>query len=159
MIEQKNKSKIYLLIIGVLLITNIVLLSFLQQEPKQNSRQDRKAYIAAFLKEEIGFDEQQLQAFDTLSTRHREKVSSIWEKARASKGEQFGQLVAGDFTDSAINAVAEQSADKQKAVEVIMCTHLKNIRMLCKPAQLPKFDSLFGKALNKRREGKRKNAK
>ena len=148
MIEQKNKSKIYLFIIGILLLTNIVLLVFLQQEPKRNFHQDRKAYIAAFLKDEIGFDQQQLQQFDTLSTHHRETMGRMWEKARGSKSEQFRQLAAGKFTDSAINAVAEQSANKQKGVELIMCTHLRNIRMLCKPEQLPKFDSLFGKVLS-----------
>ncbi|MEO6723487.1 MAG: Spy/CpxP family protein refolding chaperone [Ferruginibacter sp.] len=157
MVEQKIRSKIYLLIIGILLLTNILLLVFLRQQPTQNFHQDRRAYIAAFLKDEIGFDQQQLQQFDTLSKNHRERMSRIWEKGRGSKGEQFRQLAAGNFTDSVINAVAEQSANKQKAVEVIMCTHLRNIRTLCKPEQLSKFDSLFGKVFNRRGEGKKKN--
>ena len=159
MLQQKSNSKIFLLIIGILLITNIALLSFLLREPKKTSRQDRRAYIAAFLKNDIGFDEQQLQQFDTLSTHHRENMSSVWEKARGSKGEQFRQLLAGNFTDSAVDAVAEQSARKQKSIEVMMCSHLKNIRLLCKPEQLAKFDSLFPKVLNRRAEERRKTAK
>jgi hypothetical protein len=62
MLQQKSNSKIFLLIIGILLITNIALLSFLLRGAKENFRQDRRAYIAAFLKNDIGFDEQQLQA-------------------------------------------------------------------------------------------------
>jgi periplasmic protein CpxP/Spy len=159
MLQQQNKSKIFLFIIGILLLTNFVLLFFFLQEPKKDSHLDRRAYIAAFLKDEIGFDQNQLKQFDTLSSHHRENMKNIWDKTRIPKGEQFRQLAAGQFTDSAIDAVAEQSAKRQKTVELMMCAHLKNIRLLCKPEQLPKFDSLFGEALNKSRDPKKRAAK
>jgi hypothetical protein len=55
--------------------------------------------------------------------------------------------------------VADQSAASQKMMELQMFNHLKNVRMLCKPEQLPKFDSLFVKILNKRGgEGRKKQA-
>ena len=159
MLQSQNKSKVFLFIIGILLLTNFALLFFFLQEPKRDSHLDRRAYIAAFLKNEIGFDQNQLQRFDTLSAHHRENMKGVWDKTRIPKGEQFRQLVAGQFTDSAINAVAEQSANRQKTVEVMMCTHLKNIRSLCKPEQLSKFDALFGDALNKSRDPKKRDTK
>jgi hypothetical protein len=159
MLQQQNKSKVFLFIIGILLLTNFALLFFFLKEPKRDSHLDRRAYIAAFLKDEIGFDQNQLQRFDTLSAHHRENMKTAWDKTRIPKGEQFRQLVAGEFSDSAINSVADQSARRQKTVELMMCTHLRNIRLLCKPEQLQKFDSLFGEALNKSRDPKKRNVK
>ena len=83
----------------------------------------------------------------------------MFESHRASKDKQFKELAAGNFSDSVINRVADQSAGSQKIMELQMFNHLKNIRMLCTPEQLPKFDSLFVKILNRRGgEGKKRPA-
>lgn len=159
MINSTNKSKVLLLIIAILVIANIVMLSFFlqkKQAPRQSSRPDRKAYISAFLKEDIGFDQQQLQQFDTLSNRHRKNMGAMFDKIRSNKAEQFRQLVNGNFTDSAINAVADHSVSMQKEMELRMLTHIRKVRSLCKPEQVAKFDSDFGKVLARRNDGKRK---
>jgi hypothetical protein len=64
--------------------------------------------------------------------------------------------VAGNFSDSIIQLLGEQSAATNKIMEVNMFTHIKNIRQLCKPAQLPAFDSLFNKVFGRRNEGEKK---
>jgi hypothetical protein len=79
----------------------------------------------------------------------------MFENHRASKDKQFKQLVAGDFSDSVISAVADTSATTQRSMEVRMFNHLKRIRMLCTPGQRPRFDSLFVRILNRRGEGKK----
>jgi hypothetical protein len=160
MIDKQNRNKVLLLIIGILLIANIVMVSFFIMKKdgrKQERRPDRKTMIADFLQKEIGFNQQQLQQYDTLSNRHRENMKAMFEKLRGTKDLQFKQLAAGDFSDSVINSVADQSAASQKIMEVQMFGHLKSIRMLCTPGQLPKFDSLFVKILNRRGgEGRKK---
>ena len=72
------------------------------------------------------------------------------DSLRSTKEKQFKELAAVNFSDSAMNAVADRSAATQKTMELKMFNHLRNIRLLCKPEQLPKFDSLFGKVLNRR---------
>ena len=82
----------------------------------------------------------------------------MFDGLRSSKDNQFKQLTAGNFSDSVMNSVADQSAASQKIMELQMFSHLKNIRMLCTPEQLPKFDSLFVKILNRRGgEGRKGN--
>jgi|GWRWMinimDraft_6_1066014.scaffolds.fasta_scaffold03724_3 protein CpxP len=160
MINTQNKSKIFLTIIGILLVANIALISFFllkKDGGKHERRPDRKTMIANFLKNEIGFSETQLQQYDTLSDNHRENLKGMFDSLRSSKDKQFKQLAAGNFSDSVLNSVAEQSAVSQKKMELQMFNHLKNVRMLCKPEQLPKFDSLFVKVLNKRGGDGRKN--
>lgn len=153
MIKEQNRSKVLITIIGILLVANIALVSFFlfkNDGIKYEKRSDRITMITNFLKKEIGFSADQLQQYDTLSNKHRENMKAMFDSLRSSKGKQFKQLTAGDFSDSVINRVADQSALSQKLMELHMFNHLKSIRNLCTPSQLPKFDSLFVKILNRR---------
>jgi len=150
---KDNRTKIFILLIAILLIANSVLLVLYFQQSssnKQHKRQDRKAYIAAFLKKDIGFSQEQLVKYDTLSDKHRKKISLLFDQQRANKAVQFKQLVMAGFSDSSINTEAEASAATQKNAEVLFITHMKNIRLLCTPQQLPAFDTLFVKVITRR---------
>ena len=144
------------------MVSNIALVSFFllkKDSRKYEKHSDRKTMIANFLKNEIGFNVQQLQQYDTLSNNHRENMKGMFDSLKSSKDKQFKQLTSGGFSDSVINSVADQSAISQKIMELQMFNHLKNVRLLCTPAQQPKFDSLFGKMLNRRGgDGRKKDA-
>ena len=162
MINTQNKSKIFLSIIGILLVANIAMVSFFllkKDGGKHEKRSDRKTMIANFLKNEIGFNAQQLQQYDTLSNEHKENMKNMFDSLRSTKDRQFKELTAANFNDSVMNSIADQSAAAQKTMELQMFNHLKNVRLLCTPEQQPKFDSLFVKILNRRGgEGRRKDA-
>jgi hypothetical protein len=55
-----------------------------------------------------------------------------------------------------MDSTANLAAAKQKDMEIEMFANYKNIRNLCTPVQLPKFDSLFYTMLNKRPEDRKK---
>lgn len=153
MTNSTKKSKIFISIIGILLVINIGVVSFLllnKKSSKHEKRPDRKTMISNFLKTELDFDSAQLLKYDSLSNRHKEIIKKMYDSLKVSKDSQFRQLTAGDFSDSIMDAVASQSGAHQKAMELQMFTHLKNIRLLCKPAQIHAFDSLFVKVLNRR---------
>ena len=153
MINKQNRSKVFLAIIGILLIANIALVSFLLMKKDGRNREKKpewKAVISGFLKKEIGFDTVQLKQYDSLSDRHKSNMKKLTDSLRSTKEKQFKELAALNFSDSAMNAIADRSSSTQKTMELRMFNHLRNIRMLCKPAQLPKFDSLFGKVLNRK---------
>lgn len=159
---KDNSKKIFILIIAILLVANSALLVLYFQQSSsqmQHFRQDRKAYIAAFLKKDIGFSQDQLLKFDTLSDNHRKKISLLFDQQRENKSVQFKELVTGNFSDTTINTVAEASAAIQKKAEVLLFIHMKNIRLLCTPQQLPSFDTLFVKVLTRRGgdEGRKKS--
>lgn len=167
MINNQNRSKAYLSIIAILLVANIAMVAFFlfkkDGDKHEKPRVDRRTMIANFLKKEIGFDSVQLQQYDTLSLRHKESMKKLFDSLRSAKDKQFKKLTADGFSDSIMNVVADQSAANQKMMELQMFSHLKNVRMLCKPEQLPGFDSLFVKVLNRRGgegrgEGRKKQA-
>lgn len=153
MINKQNRSKVFVAIIGILLVANIVLVSFLLMKKdggRREKRPDKKTIIAGFLKNEIGFDTVQLRLYDTLSTRHTDNMKKIMDSLRGTKEKQFKELAAINFSDSAMTVIAERSAATQKTMELRMFNHLRNIRLLCKPEQLSKFDSLFSKVLTRK---------
>ena len=158
MINKQNRSKVFLTIIGILLVVNIALVSFflLKKDTKREKRPDRKAIIANFLKTEIGFDTAQLQQYDTLSNRYRAYMKKMFDSSRITKDNQFKELTTANFSDSAMNNIADRSAAFQKVMELRTFNHFKNIRLLCTPEQQPKFDSLFDKVLNRRGSEARK---
>ena len=159
MINNQNKSKVFLLIIAILVIANIAMLSFFLQKKETKPRvdkPDRKTVISNFLKNEIGFNQSQLIQYDTLSNRQRDKMKSLFEDMRNNKNSQLKQLAPGNFSDSIINVVADQAVVSQKMMNIQMSNHIKSVRELCTPEQLPKFDSLFIKAFSKWGDGRKK---
>ena len=153
MINKQNRSKVFLVIIAILLVANIAMVSFFllkKDADKRDKKPEWKTVISGFLKNEIGFDTVQLKQYDSLSDRHRDNIKKLMDSLRNTKEKQFKELASVNFSDSAMNIIADRSAATQKTMELNMFNHLRNIRLLCKPDQLPKFDSLFGKVLNRR---------
>lgn len=149
----KPRNKVLLLIIGVLLLTNIILVSFLllnKPSSKRGARGDRSAMISSFLQKDIGFEQQQLRQYDSLSEPNRIRIKAMFDTLGKYKENQFKQLAIDNFSDTAIIKTANDIADKQKGIEIILCNHFKEIRNICTPQQRPVFDSLFYKILNKK---------
>ena len=155
--STNSKNKVLLIAVVILLLTNIAMLVFfLKESPKKGGHGGREAMMTEFLQKEIGFTPQQIQQYDTLSKQHREKMKAMFEEAGKNKENQLKQLAAAGFSDSSINSIAGQSAEKQKVLEISMFEHLRELRRICTPEQQPKFDSLVYKILGRRGEGRKK---
>jgi periplasmic protein CpxP/Spy len=154
--STQTKSKLYLLIIGILLITNIAMLFFFLQNKDKgkktpNRGNDKSVMMKEFLKKDVGFTESQLQQYDTLSRRNRERMKADMDAMKSAKEEQFKELGSKGFSDSAIVAAAIKVAGNQKQVEEKMLGYFATVRKLCTAEQLPKFDSLFYKMWSKKK--------
>ncbi len=143
--KHKN-SKLYLLIIGFLLVTNVALLWMLnnkKSDAKYNGKFDKGAMLKDFLQKEIGFNNEQIVQFDTIAKLQRAAMKANFEAIKKNKENQLKLLGSLSFSDSAIAQMANQSAENQKVMELQMLNHLAAIRKLCTAEQLPKFDSTF----------------
>ena len=112
--------------------------------------------ISNFLKTDVGFDQSQLLQYDTASNLYRSKMKSLFESFGANKNYQLKKLVEGDFNDSSMQKLGDESAANHKTMEINKLIHIKNIRALCKPNQLAAFDSLFTKVFGRKEEGVKK---
>jgi protein CpxP len=159
--STQTKSKLYLVIIGILLVTNIGMLFFFlkgrdHDHIKPPPRTDRRMMMKNFLQKEVGFDSLQLQQYDTLSNRFKEKNKADMDSLKANKEEQMKLLGSKGFSDAAIDSVVNKSAENQKLMELHLMTHFATIRKLCTTDQLIKFDTSFYKIWSKKKRPEEK---
>ena len=160
--STQQKNKILIIIIGILLVANIVTLSFFllkKNDHGRSGRPDKKAQVTAFLTKEIGFTKDQLNSYDTISDEHRSKMRSTFDDMSADREDIFQKLASQQFSDSAIQVAAKAIAEQQEGFETMMLRHLKDIRNICTPAQRAIFDTGFYKIIAKRGEGKKDKQK
>jgi hypothetical protein len=155
------KSKLYILIIGILLITNVAMLIFFlkghhDDHGKPPARIDRRAMMKNFLQKDIGFNDQQLQEYDTLSNRFKESNKAEMDSLKANKEEQFKVLGNQGFSEATIDSIVNRSAENQKQMELHLMYHFANIRKLCTGDQLVKFDTSFYKIWNRKKRPEEK---
>lgn len=145
--STQTKSKLFLLIIVILLLTNIAMLFYLfkKDDSIKPPQKGRDVIAKEFLQKEIGFTDQQMQLYDTLSKQHKERMKGTFDDIRSSKEQQFKEIGRHAFSDSAIAEAVTQSIEKQKLMELRFYNHMLEVRKICTAEQLPKFDSLFYK--------------
>lgn len=146
---KKNKSLLGIIIF--LLISNIAMLVFFlalgNNTKKEHNANTRKDMISNFLKKDVGFDQQQMDSYEQIHKDHFEKMRPFFDSLHASK-DNFYNLLYVEAPDSVVNKAAAVIGENQISLDIQMFRHFKNIRSLCKPEQLPKFDSLFKTVLS-----------
>jgi periplasmic protein CpxP/Spy len=155
MMNEQPKSKVLIIIIGILLIANIIMLAFFmlnKHTDNKQTRRDKKMYVNDYLKKEIGFNEAQMAKYDSLGKQHHEKIRSAFNKLSAERKTILAELATADFSDSAINNAANHMHDQQRTLELNMLMHIKDIRNICTGEQRPRFDTGFYKIFGKRGE-------
>jgi flagellar basal body-associated protein FliL len=152
--NTNSKSKIIILMIGILLIANIILLSFFLLNKPENKRGERKSPMTNYLQNEIGFSKDQMAAFDSIKSNHKNEAKALFDKMRNNKVAAFKELATKQFSDSAIIDAATFSAMQQQQLEVNMLKHLRDIRNICTPLQREKFDTGFYRIMNRTKQHK-----
>ena len=146
---ENSSNKIFIIIIGLLLVANIGTVAMLMMSGKKNDGPEHKNMMRNYLKKEIGFSDKQLQDFDTIKSRHRVEVKQIFEQMRQNKQNNLKSLSSAGFSDTALQNAAAAAAADQQNVELNMLQHLRDIRNLCTPAQRAIFDTGFYRIMAK----------
>lgn len=133
------RIKSLLLLLGLLLLSNLVLLYFLLNRPQPR---DRNAMMRNALQEVVGFNAAQLKSYDSLAKANMENMRPKFDSMRIARQQRLKALAAAGYSDSAITALAENTSG-QVAMEKNMMWHYRQVRQLCTPAQVPLFDSIL----------------
>lgn len=152
--NEQPKSKVLILIIGILLIANIIMLSFFIVNGRKDNRKDkgRRNYVSDYLVKEVGFDAGQLARYDSLSKEHREKTRLVFNGLSPQRKTILKTLAEESFSDSAIIRAASYLHAQQAIFDLNMLKHLKQIRNVCTREQRQRFDTGFYKIIGKRRD-------
>ena len=150
--NPSNKRPLIFIII-FLLLTNIAVLGyFLWSKPtdKPHGRgDDKRVGIAPELQKEVGFNDQQIAQYKQLKEEQWKKFKPMLDEVRKAKDSLYGLLSNENANDSIVNKIAELIGEKQKAVDLQAFSHFKQLRALCTPEQLPKYDSLIQRMMRK----------
>jgi len=149
---ENPSNKIFIIVIALLLIANIVTLTLLLGN-KKNDYDDRRNSMRNYLKNEIGFTAAQLTFFDSVKARQRVEVKPMFDEMRTGKQLNLKSIGVENFSDSSIANATEYAATQQKMLEMTMLNHLKEIRNLCDPQQRTIFDTGFYKVMSRPTSG------
>lgn len=147
-----NRTKILTFLVGILLLTNIVLLVFFvgKSPEKRGPRSggDRSSAVREFLKDSIGFNEQQLAQYDQLRQHNRDNMRPLFEDLGNAKMAYY-KFINQAAADSAGQAAAALIGEKQKALDMAFFNHFRQVRELCTPEQQSKYDSMVQQVIRK----------
>jgi protein CpxP len=145
MMTPEKKLRSLTFIIAFLLLTNIsMVLFFVFSKPccKTPPPKDENL-VGTFLREEMKFDEKQLDLYQQIRKNDFEKARPLLQDLSESKNIFYQNIHRNDVPDSIIKKSARVIGKRQIAVDMQMLQHFRNVRSICTPQQLPKFDSTF----------------
>jgi periplasmic protein CpxP/Spy len=148
-----SKTQVLTFIIVILLLVNIAMvLSFGMKQPgnadKHADRPGRRPNPIAFtLKEKVGFSEQQMNQIEVLKKQHREKMHVLFEDIRKAKIAFYANVSQQQVNEDSIEALSFNIGKKQQAIEQQAFRNFREIRALCTPEQLVRYDSLMPKVI------------
>jgi len=147
-----SRNKIYVSLIGLLLLSNLALVAFFvmnKPEKREVRREHPGSYMKDALKNDVGFTDQQMTEFDKMADQHRQQMRPLFEDIGKTKESFYKMLSQPQTADTVLNQAASQIGDKQKAIDIKIFTHFQNIRQLCTPEQQPAFDSLIQRVVHR----------
>lgn len=155
--DTVTKNRTFIWIIIFLILSNIAILLFfifLSNDKRGNHSRDNKNGIALFLQKQIGFNKQQIDEYQKLKEGNMQKVKPLFEQIKAAKDTFYNFLYSNNVSDSLLNKSAAVIGERQQALDLQMFQHFKSVRSLCTAEQLPKFDSLFKKVVDRMTGGR-----
>ena len=127
----------------VLLLINIGMMCWIWLMPK--AQRPPKNY---FLERELGFNEQQKEAYREMRKKHFDGNSLIHEQIKTKKEEFLKQLTKSNLSDEELMKQSLEIETLAAQINVRNYKHLQQVRKLCTPKQQKQFDEIMDKIAN-----------
>lgn len=149
------RQKWLLLLVAILLVTNLITLSVFwskktqdEHRPDQNGG-DRQRRMGQFMVNELKLDKEQEAVYwklrDTLVSQQKPLMDSI----RNTKKRFFDLLKDPTPGNSILDSQMNEVANLQKKLDLVTFQHFQQVRALCKPEQVLKFDTVVKEIVNR----------
>jgi hypothetical protein len=132
-----NKSRLLWTVMALCILCNGILLwkIYGQDARGHRGKQEPKHIII----DALGFDDQQIQAYEELITEHRKDIAALELQIMETRGRWYQTIgVASTMEDSSAIVISALQAD----IERIHYRHFQEIRALCRPEQVADFEKL-----------------
>ena len=134
-------NKVLIVIIVFLLITNVAMLVFLLRERPEE--QPKRIGFTERLKKEVGFTPAQMEVYEPKKDAFWARMRQRFDSIKVTKEQFYFQMYDPSIPDSVIVQKAGEIGEQQKQLDLQVIRHFKDIRSMCTPEQLPKYDSLL----------------
>lgn len=147
---MKNSNKILTLVIGLLLVSNIVLVYFLVSG-KKPPRKDRPDPSEVMIKE-VGMDKEQSAIHKQMKDNHFKAVRPLYDSLRTAKATYFGLVKDTTISESTVKTYRDKIAAWQSTIDSMTFAHFRKMRSLLKPEQQVKYDEFVQKLMQRGRK-------
>jgi len=146
------KQKHYLgLVVILLVLLNLTTLTMLwigrpeRQAPLRGPRNliEEQHRIQQLLKEELGFDEAQIEQYLQMRRKHGERVRQLDEEIRQLKKQMFDEVLQENPQPTLSDSLLKLTQEKQLQIERLTFQHFLDLKKICKPEQQDKLKLLM----------------
>jgi mevalonate kinase len=147
--KQFTQNKFLVLLVAILLIANLGLMLYFFVYRKDHDQEIKSPRVSDFVQKELGFSADQAVKFQQLRDQHKEAVKPIMDEMKKLKDSLYNLLQKPGFDDSTAVTLANDIGEKQKVLELMIFHHFQKVRAICDSSQLPKFDTLVHRMINR----------
>jgi protein CpxP len=148
--KQFTQNKFLVLLVAILLIANLALMLYFFVFKKDHDTGKRPPRpVSEFVQKELGFNADQAARFQQLRDQHKEAVKPVMDEMKKLKDSLYNLLQKPGVNDSTAALLANKIGEKQNEWELMIFHHFQKVREICDSSQLPKFDSLVHRMINR----------
>ena len=147
-----NNNKTLIGIVVLLLILNLTTVGTILYNKYKKGAEDKSIVLneagnnmlnCHFIKESVGFDQKQMQAFRTANLEFRPKANRIIAQIDTLKNSMFSELKKTKSDTLKLNALANQTGALHAELKRETNRFYLKIKTMCSPEQLKKLQSTF----------------
>ncbi|MBU0696885.1 MAG: hypothetical protein KKE39_10245 [Bacteroidetes bacterium] len=135
-----TKTKFLTIGVVILLILNFGTLTFLFTKKPPHPLKFEQEGPKKIIIERLGFDKQQIEKYELLIKNHQQAIEKLQKEIKESKNELYATLVTSDTSN--VELLEKEISYLQLEIEKTHYQHFQDIKILCKPNQLIKFNDL-----------------
>lgn len=141
MVSPSNRNRTLFLLIAMLLLINIgLIIYFVMQRRGDEDRGRRYRVVPEWLSEEVGFDSSQMKRYHALRDSNRAVMKAKSQRMMQAKDNLFRLLTDSTVTNRLIDSMAGIVAQRQKELDLHLYGHFSQIRGICRPEQVPRYN-------------------
>jgi len=144
---MKKNFPLYILLFFLIIVNAFFLYNYLGAGNKGGPKEPNR--LGNFLVKELAFDESQQEQFRILGKKHHHRMRSLSEDIRGLKDELFKGFSDASLHDVNIDSIATIIGEKEKAKDLEVFSHFKQVQNLCNDKQKEKFGKIIEDALKR----------
>lgn len=119
-----------------------------------NNPESERTHLKEMLKNDLGFDESQIEQYLSLRAAHKIQVDSIQTEIRKVKKEMFDEVLNDNPQPFLSDSLLKISQNLQIKIEELTFNHFLDLKKLCRPDQYGKLKILIHELFRQQPGGK-----